>query len=136
MWKGYVAATDISFSPESGIAHSGIEIDRVDVDSICVQLFPSFHCCLAVCVNSLHLKLKTSKRKSTDNSSSFHFCNCCIDPITVVGEERASRSLFHSILIYAVNCIVYWCVKWIDLRLIDASLELVDAEVVSIIPTS
>ena len=136
MWKGCVAATGISFSPGSGIAFSGIEIDRIDVDSICVQLFPSFHCFLAVCVNSLHLKLKPSKRKSADSPPSLHPCTCDVNAITVVDEERASRSLFYSIFIYAVNRTVYWCVKWIDLRMIDTSLEVVDAEVVSILPTS
>lgn len=130
MWKGCVAATGISFSPGSGIAFSGIEIDRIDVDSICVQIFPSFRCLLAVCVNSLHLKLKTSKRKSADSPPSLHPCTCCINPITVVVEERASRSVFYSIFIYAVNRAVYWCVKWIDLRMIDTSLEVVDAEVI------
>ena len=135
-WKGCVAATSISFSPGSGFAFSGIKIDLVDVDSICIQFLPSFHCFLAVCVNSLHLKLTTSKRKVIDGASSVHPSSYYLDPITVVGEERTSRSLFYSIFIYVVNRIVYWCVKWIDLRLIDTSFEVVDGEVVCTLPSS
>lgn len=129
IWRGLASVTNLCFSSDAASLLAGIGIASIHIDSICIQILPSIHCILAICVNSVRVRVKANSNSKSQLQSPFYHQGEEGRRRSSVETDIASASLFHSLFVYIVNRCIYRCFRWVNFRVNDMIVEVEDEDV-------